>query len=211
MVDIIKVLEGAGAVHQDGHFVYTSGKHGPAYVNKDKLTVDPRVLASIGHGFATSFANQMGISAVVAPATAGIPFGHAAATALAELCPVDEVCPIVFAYAEKDGDAFVLKRGFDTALRGRRIVVIDDILTSGKSTRAVIDALRTADLNVVAVGVVLNRGGVTAQDLDVERLHSLATLHLEAFPAEECPLCRDGVAINTNLGHGAVFLASRQG
>ena len=72
-----------------------------------------------------------------------------------------------------------------------------------------VDAVHTLQGKVVGVGVLSNRGGVTAEQLGVPRLHELTTIPMEFWALEECPLCKDGTPVNTQIGKGAEFLASR--
>ena len=92
---------------------------------------------------------------------------------------------------------------------GRRVLVVEDIVTTGGSVRQTVAAVRTAGGQVTMVTALCNRGGVTAADLGVPVFSALVTLSLDSWEAASCPLCRDGVAVNTDVGKGREFLASR--
>jgi orotate phosphoribosyltransferase len=86
----------------------------------------------------------------------------------------------------------MLRRGF-TVQPGQTAVVVEDVITTGGSTRDVIDTLRAAGARVLAAGSIIDRSGGTA-DLGIPRV-ALATLQVAAHRPEECPLCRDGVPV----------------
>ncbi|MFC1629796.1 phosphoribosyltransferase family protein [Patescibacteria group bacterium] len=92
------------------------------------------------------------------------------------------------------------------------MLVVDDVLTTGGSVRGVVEAVRKLGGYVVGVGVIANRGQVTAKDVgDVSELFALADVTMDSYPEKECPLCKKGVPINTVLGKGQEFLARRAG
>ena len=93
----------------------------------------------------------------------------------------------------------------------KRVLVVEDILTTGGSARKVVEAVRAIGGNVVGVGVLCNRGGVTAQDLaNVPKLEVLVNISLDAWNEADCPLCKQGVPVNPDVGKGREFLARRQ-
>ena len=108
--------------------------------------------------------------------------------------------------------SFVLKRGFASDVRGKRTLGIEDILTTGGSAERTARAIEEADGICVGFGVLANGGGVTAEDLRVPRLEALMTVKRQIFTKEECAdhgLCKAGVPVNTDFGHGAAFLAEQ--
>ncbi|OHA18652.1 MAG: hypothetical protein A2664_00285 [Candidatus Taylorbacteria bacterium RIFCSPHIGHO2_01_FULL_46_22b] len=108
--------------------------------------------------------------------------------------------------------SFVLKRGFAADVKGKRVLAVEDTLTTGLSARGTADAIKAAGGILVGVGALVEGGGVTADDLGVFRLESLLRVKRQIFTREECAdhgLCRAGVPINTQFGHGAAFLAEQ--
>jgi len=87
--------------------------------------------------------------------------------------------------------------------------VVEDILTTGGSARTVVLAVERAGGSVAGGAALCHRGGVTADLLGAPELYCLASVPLESWAAEECPLCARGVPVNTRLGKGAAFLAAR--
>ena len=113
-------------------------------------------------------------------------------------------------YADKDGDNFVIKRGYDKLIAGKNILVVEDVLTTGGSVRKVIEAVRALGGNVIGLGVLCNRGGVTAQDVANALIFALVNVKMDAWSPVDCPLCAQGVPINTNVGKGREFLALKK-
>ena len=92
-----------------------------------------------------------------------------------------------------------------------RILVVDDILTTGGSVRKVVETTRSFGGNVVAVGVLCNRGGIKPEDVGgVPRLFALVNVKLDAWDEMDCPLCASGVPVNTDVGKGREFLARKK-
>lgn len=204
--EVFKLLAQVGAILTDGHFVYTSGKHGSAYVDKDAIWPRTTVASQLGRAMAQRFSDDR-IDVVLAPAIGGIPFGQWTAFHLSALTGRE----VLAVYAEPGTiigrKSFELRRGFDRLVRNQQVLVVEDVLTTGHSARMVVDAARREDGIVVGVGVVCNRGGVTAADLDdVPHLAALVNLSLEAWDPDACLLCQESVPINLEVGHGRKFL-----
>lgn len=109
--------------------------------------------------------------------------------------------------------AFVLNRGFASDVRGKRVLEVEDILTTGGSAARTASAIVDAGGNLVGLGVLVNGGGVTAQDVGVDRLEALVNIERQIFTEEDCAdhgLCARGVPLNTDFGHGAEFLARKK-
>lgn len=220
--EILDSLRELGAVLGDDHIVYTSGRHGSAYVNKDAVYPHTFTLAELCREMARRWADDQ-IEVVVAPAVGGVILSTWVAHALSVLTGKQ----VLSVYAEKETVGildpeglgrtcfaetghFVLKRGYDKLVAGKRVLVVEDVLTTGGSVRKVVDAVRNCGGNVVGVMALCNRGNVTVDDVGgVPRLDELVDLTLESWAEEECPLCRDNIPINTTVGKGAEFLARR--
>lgn len=199
-----EILATVGALLQ-GHFVLTSGKHAEQYVNKDALyphTAETSQLCRDIAGFA-----DPGTQMVAAPAIGGVILSQWVAHHLSVLLGSD----ILAVYAEPGpNDTLVFKRGYDLLIPQKRILVVEDVLTTGGSAKKVVDAVRALQGEVVGVGVLSNRGGVTAEQLgNVPWLHALTTIPMESWTAEDCPLCKEGMSVNTEVGKGAEFRARK--
>ncbi len=204
----LKDLEKIGALIQGSHLVYTSGKHGSAYVNKDAIYPRTEITSQLCLEIAMRFADSK-VDAVLAPAIGGVILSQWTAHHLTKLTGRE----VLGVYAEKapEGDAFVIKRGYDELCRSKRVLVVEDILTTGGSVKKVVEAARAIPCEIVGVAALCNRGVVTAQDVGGPgELFSLTQVQLEAWDEKDCPLCRAQVPINISVGKGREFLASRK-
>lgn len=107
---------------------------------------------------------------------------------------------------------FGLKRGFAKDVKGRRVLIVEDTLTTGNSVRNVTQAVTAAGGILVGVGVLVNGGNVTAESLEVPRLDVLAQVDRHIYSERECAergLCAQGIGIDTKFGHGEAFLNRR--
>ncbi|MBI2263172.1 phosphoribosyltransferase [Candidatus Berkelbacteria bacterium] len=204
--EVLQLLGKVGAVITGGHFVYTSGKHGTVYVDKDALYPHTKETSYLCRAIAEQFADD-GVEAVVAPAIGGVILSQWTAFHLSEITGRE----ILAFCAEKTDGGFVIKRGGATKkLPGKNILVVEDVLTTGGSAKKVVEATRALGGNVVGLGVLCNRGGITPQDVaDPPKFFALVNVKLDAWDEAECPLCAQGVPINTDVGKGREYLARR--
>lgn len=204
--EIIKVLGEVRAIITDSHVVYTSGKHGSAYVNKDAIYPRTQATAALTEAMAEAYVGR-GVEAVVAPVVGGVILSQWVAHHLSRL----EGREILGVYAEKtaDGAGFELRRGYADLVRGRKTLVVEDILNTGGSVKKVVEALAALGTPLVGVAAICNRGGVTAAMVGAPRLTSLLEVKLDAWDADACPLCARGVPVNVEVGKGKAFLAAR--
>lgn len=207
----MKGVEEVGALIS-GHFVYASGLHGERYFNKDLLYCDAHHVAAMGHGLAESFQaiqTEHRVEVVVAPELGAILLGHQVAYWL-QLKDGLRVQSVIAEKTRSVGPVFKLGRGYADKVKGKRVLVIEDVLTTGGSVCEVIKTVREAGGEVMGVGALCNRGKVTAESLDVPRLVSLIELELKTWDPQECPLCKDEIPVNTNVGKGAQFLEEQK-
>ncbi len=208
--DVLALLEQVGAIITGSHIVYTSGKHGSSYVNKDRLYPHTAITSIVASRMAAAFAGA-GVEVVAGPTIGGVILAQWVAHHLTQ--QVGQ--PVLAIYAEEQRGADgsrqrSFRRGYDGYLPNKRTLIVEDILTTGQSARAVVDAVVQAGGIPVGVVALCNRGGVQAEDLGVLHLVALTSLELEAWDAAECPLCAAGIPINTAVGKGAAFLAQRR-
>lgn len=205
---VLKTLVQVGAVITDSHIVYTSGKHGSAYVNKDAVYPHTEITSELCRAIAEQFADGT-VDVVIAPAIGGVILSQWTAYHLSKMTGGQEVLGV---YAEKaeDGESFVIKRGYDKIVADRRVLVVEDVLTTGGSVKKVIEATRTLGGNVIGLGVLCNRGGITTQDVaDPPELFALVNVTLDVWDEAECPLCAQGIPINIDVGKGREYLARK--
>jgi len=162
----------------EGHFQLTSGKHSPRYLQCALVLQYPERAAWIGRQLAAHFRDDH-LNAVVAPAIGGIIVAHEAARALG----------VRALFSERENGVMTLRRGFRLQ-EGERVLVVEDVVTTGGSTRETIDAVTRAGGVVIGAGSVVDRSG-GAVDIGVRRV-ALLTLDVPAYDPADCPLCRQG-------------------
>ncbi|MBF0519379.1 MAG: phosphoribosyltransferase [Nitrospirae bacterium] len=201
-----QLLRNLGAVIENNHIVYTSGRHGSAYVNKDAIYPHTSLISDLCKLFAKNFAND-GVEVVIAPAIGGVILSQWTAHHLTEITGRE-----VFAvYAEKTEDGgFVIKRGYDKIIAGRKVLVLEDVLTTGGSVKKVIEATVNLGGEVIGLGVLCNRGGIKPGDVaNPPKLITLINVTLDSWDEADCPLCAKNVPVNTDVGKGREFLAKK--
>lgn len=202
--EVLSILGKVGAIIVDSHIVYTSGKHGKAYINKDAVYPHTRDTSALCRAIAAHFADS-GADMVIAPVIGGVILSQWVAHHLTEMTGRE----VLSAYAEKDGDSFVIKRGYDKLASGKKVLVVEDVLTTGGSARKVVEAVRALGADVVGLGVLCNRGVSAADTGNPPRMFALLNLKQDAWDEGCCPMCAAGVPINTNVGKGREYLARR--
>ncbi len=185
-----------------GHYIFTSGMHGKTYVNKDAIYPYTAKVSRLCLSLAGEFTSSK-VDTIVAPAIGAIVLSQWTAHHLSGLIGRE----ILAAYAEKDEDGFMaINRGYDKLVTGKNVLVVEDVLNTGGSARRVVEAVRAIGGNVVGVGALCNRGGVTVEMIgDVPKLISLTNLNFEKWERDDCPLCKQNIPINEYFGKGCKF------
>lgn len=163
----------------DGHFILSSGLHSPKYLQCALALQRPSDAEVLGQAIAIK-CRGVRIDAVASPAIGGLIIGFATAQALGTR----------FLWTERQNGKMTLRRGFSVS-PGERILVVEDVITTGGSTRECIAALAEAGGNVVAAASIIDRSNGTA-DVGVARI-SLLSLDVPGYPPEECPMCANGI------------------
>jgi orotate phosphoribosyltransferase len=179
-LDVAALLRETGALLH-GHFRLSSGLHSRDYVQCARLLQDPRVARTIGEALARKIALQP--SAVVSPALGGVIIGYTVAEALG----------VPFVFTERKDGAMTLRRGFRLS-PGERVVIVEDVVTTGKSTRETADVVRAHGGEVAGFASILNRSG-KANPFDAPYV-SLLSLDLETYDEASCPLCAAGTPLD---------------
>jgi len=204
---LLQIFSTMSAIVKDSHLVYTSGKHGDEYVDKNKLYLDPVAVSNLCYEIALEFVHD-DIQIVCGPEKGGICLSQFVAYHLSFL--TGHIVESIF--SEKEGEAFAVNRGWGENIKGKRMLIVEDVLTTGGSVLKTIEEVKKHDPSeIVGVSALCNRGGVTAEILGVTRLMSLVSVSLKTYEAAECPLCKEKVPVNTQLGHGKTFLESDAG
>ena len=178
----LKDFEETGAL-LTGHFRLSSGLHSDRYLQCARLLMWPRRAEEAGRELAEKL-REFDTAAIVSPALGGVIIGHETARALG--------VPAMFV-ERKDG-AFSLRRGFSLS-PGQKVAVVEDVFTTGKSTREAVAAVEAAGGRVAAVGSIVDRG-LPPNAFSVPA-RSLLPLSVPSWPEAECPLCAKGVPIES--------------
>jgi len=207
---IMKVLGDVGAIITDSHLVYTSGRHGNAYVNKDALYVHSQSTSLLCQAMAAQYPAEQ-VDVVAGPTVGGVILSQWIAYHVNQSRKNGEALSI---YAEEDNQngekKRIFKRGYDLHIPGKNIVVVEDIVTTGGSARQVIEAVRALGGNVLGLSVLCNRGGIKPEDVGGVPIHALTSVTLDSWDAHECPLCQKNVPVNTAVGKGREFLEKQK-
>jgi len=179
--EVLKLLESVGAVRH-GHFELSSGRHSDTYVQCALVLAHPAYAEKLGRALAARF-HALVPAAVVSLALGGIVLGHEVARALG----------IRSLFVERDASGRLgLRRGF--ALEpGDKVLVVEDVWTTGGSTREAIAVVEQAGGRVIAAGALVDRsGGKISLSVPAE---ALAAVAMPSYRAEDCPLCRAGAQL----------------
>jgi orotate phosphoribosyltransferase len=205
----LALLAEVGALITNDHLVYTSGRHGSTYVNKDALYPHTAATSAVCAQIAERFA-AANVDVVAGPTVGGVIMAQWTAHHLSSMLGREVLAVYAEELNENGATRRIFRRGYDALVQGRRVLVVEDILTTGGSARKVVEAIGAAQGQVVGVGVLCNRGGISAADLGAPELFALAEVPLESWPAETCPLCAAGVPVNMRVGKAAAFLAQKE-
>ena len=174
---VLELYEKTGALMR-GHFRLTSGLHSAIYLQSALVLQYPEHAAALGRALAASFADARATT-VLAPAIGGILVAHEVGRALGARA----------LFTEREGGTMTLRRGF-TLAAGERCLVVEDVITTGGSTREVVACVEANGGTVVGVGSLIDRSGGAAS-FTVKRV-ALATIDTANYKPEDCPLCETG-------------------
>jgi orotate phosphoribosyltransferase len=165
-----------------GHFRLTSGLHSPEYLQCAKVLQYPEHASRFGQQIRTAL-SDLAVDVVCAPAMGGLIIGHEVARAFG----------VRFIFTERDGEGnMTLRRGF-AINPGEKVLIVEDVITTGGSTREVVELLKAAGAEVLAAASIIDRSAGKA-DVGVPRI-ALATLEVTAYEPATCPLCAQGLPV----------------
>ena len=181
---ILELFRATGA-YLNGHFRLTSGLHSPEYLQCALVLQYPRHAAELGGLLAEEFRKLVPepVGLVVSPALGGLIVGHEVARALGAR----------FIFTERDDNKKMTLRRRFAVMPGEPALVVEDVVTTGGSTRDVVEVLRAAGARPLAAGSIVDRSGGHA-DVGAPRV-ALVTLEVVAYDPAECPLCAQGVPV----------------
>jgi orotate phosphoribosyltransferase, Thermus family len=174
---IVEYFRSTGAL-LEGHFLLSSGLHSPQYLQCALALQYAADASSFGHALARHYFGH-DIDTVASPAIGGLVIGYAVASAL----------NVRFIWTEREAGKMTLRRGFQVK-PGERILVVEDVITTGGSTRECIAALEERGAKVIGAASIIDRSNGAA-DVGVPRI-SLATLDVPSYQPDDCPMCAAG-------------------
>ncbi|OGH20335.1 MAG: hypothetical protein A3D74_04295 [Candidatus Levybacteria bacterium RIFCSPHIGHO2_02_FULL_37_13] len=207
MTKILDILKKTNALISNSHFVLTSGMHSSIYVNKDAMYPYTNYSSEVGKLFAQKF-KKFNIDVVAAPALGGIILSQWTAYHLSKL----KRKIILGVYTEKTLEKNqIFTRGYEKLVKGKNVLVVEDLTTTGGSVKKVINSIKNHGGKVIAVGVMLNRDPKNVNSKTIGApFYSLGELITQNYQPNDCPLCKKKIPINTSVGHGKKFLTSKR-
>lgn len=205
MTDVVEILKKIGAVLTDDHFVYTSGKHGEVYINKDGLyphTVETSEVCSL----MAEKCKGKGVDVVVGPALGGIILSTWTAFHLTQM----EGREVLGVYTDKDENKNqIFTRGYGDLVKGKNVLVVEDITNTGGSAKKVVDTVKAVGGNVVGVCVMVNRDpSITSEQIGAP-FEALSTFPAEAWDENELPERIKARPVNIKVGHGKKYMDAK--
>jgi len=180
--EIIKKFEEAGAI-QKGHFKLTSGVHSDSYIQCAQVMQYPEFIHNLCNELGKKFKGS-DIDVIVGPAIGAIIMAHVMAMVLG---------PWVRAiFTERENGKMTLRRSFEIK-KGEKVLVVEDITTTGSSVREVIDIVKSRQAKVVGVGALIDRSGGKV-DFGI-RYEKLLTIKMKTYQPDNCPLCKNKIPI----------------
>ncbi len=161
-----------------GHFIFTSGRHGDTYMQCAQVLKHPEHTERLAKHLAAHFVDD-GIDLVIGPAMGGIIVAYEVARQLGT----------IGLFAERQDDVMTLRRGF-AITPGQRVLVVEDVVTTGGSVREVMEVVRAHQAHVAGVGVLVDRSN-GAIDFGVKQT-AVLSMEIPSWEASACPLCREG-------------------
>ncbi len=178
--ELLDLFKKSGAL-LEGHFRLSSGLHSTGYLQCALVLQEPARAQQIGSALAARL-TQVAATVVLSPALGGVVIGHEVGRALG----------VRAIFAERLDGVLTLRRGFTLGLQDR-VLVVEDVLTTGGSTRETMDVARAAGAQVVGAASIVDRSGGTAT-FDVP-FAALLPIEVSTFPPEHCPLCAQGLPV----------------
>ncbi|AZR73004.1 orotate phosphoribosyltransferase [Anoxybacter fermentans] len=179
--ELLRILEETGALLK-GHFQLSSGRHSEAYVQCAQILQYPWYLDKFCTALANLF-NDREIDLIIAPAMGGVLISNGVGRALKKRA----------IFTERENGQMRLRRNFYIQ-PGEKVLIVEDVVTTGKSVREVMEVVRNLSGKIVGIGSFIDRSGGKA-DFDGVKFKALLTLDLKTYMPEECPFCKAGVAV----------------
>lgn len=175
--EVLTVFRRSGAL-LEGHFRLSSGLHSPGYLQCALVLQHPREAEALGAALG-NLVRSLGAHTVMSPALGGVVIGQEVGRALG----------VRAIFAERADGALTLRRGFSLDA-GEKVLIVEDVVTTGGSTRETMDVARASGAVVVGACAIVDRSG-GKQGLDVP-FHALLKMDVKTYQPDDCPLCKEG-------------------
>jgi len=175
--EALRIFTSSGALLR-GHFIFTSGRHGDTYMQCAQVLKHPEYTEKLARHLASSFSGDA-IDVVIGPAMGGIIVAYEVARQLGAMA----------LFTERESDKMTLRRSF-AITPGQRVLVVEDVTTTGGSVHEVVDVVRAHQGCVAGVGVLVDRSNGLI-DFGVKQT-AVLSIEIPSWEADECPLCREG-------------------
>ncbi|MBX9666044.1 MAG: hypothetical protein K2X93_00440 [Candidatus Obscuribacterales bacterium] len=198
-----EILHQCMTILEGDHFVYVSGDHGSGWICRDALIPYTDKVARLAE-LLTQRVQSLDVDIVCGPAVGGLIISQWVGHCMK--------LPAIFTEHGEPGGAnpklapFVLKRGFDKLVRGKKVLIVDDVINTGHSIRQTAAAVRTSGGEVVAAAAFCSRGNCDEHAMDVPQFAYLIEFAIPFWSASDCRLCQEGVPVNTEFAHGREFV-----
>ena len=204
--ELLNEIQACGAI-VEGHFIGTSGRHLSTYLAKDAVMPHTALVSKICKEFAMRVL-ALSPTVVVGPTTCGIILSQWTAHHLSVLTGT-EVCAI---FTDEENDTQFLKRKYDQIVRGARVVIVEDVVNTGKSIGEVVAEVRRVGGEVVQAVSIFNRGESDAQVSSILGVpyQSLIQIPLESYAENEVPEWLTAIPVSVEYGHGSKYLDGRK-
>lgn len=177
---VLEILKEAGVL-LEGHFLLTSGRHSDRYLQCAKIFQDTRYSEELCAALAEKYAGQ-GVELVIGPAIGAI-----------QMCyEVSRHLGVRNIFAERENGTMTLRRGF-TIEKGQKVLIVEDVVTTGGSVREVMDIVREAGGTIVGIGSIVDRTGGKI-DFGVP-FNAVISMEVQSYEADKCPLCKQGLPL----------------
>ncbi len=183
--EITEMLKSTGVI-MEGHYLLTSGRHSSRFLQCSQLLQYPEHAEKICLEMALPYRGK-GVQTVIGPAMGGVILSYEIARALG----------VRAVFAEPSGERMILRRGF-WIKPGEKVLVVEDAVSTGGSVKKVLDLLQSHDAEIVGVAIMIDR---TAGRINLGvPVTTLLSMKIESYPAEDCPLCHEGIPLQKPKG-----------
>lgn len=178
-MDVLGIYKEVGAL-RNGHFLLSAGLHSPVYMQSSLLMQYPTIAKKVLTELAKKV-EHLDFSTIAAPALGGVTTGYQ----LAEIMDKRSI------FTERENNIMTLRRGFALE-KGANVLIMEDVVVSGKSVMECIDAIKGADINIVGIACIVNRNEGNPFAEHGYELYSMLNYVPEVFEPQDCPMCRTG-------------------